>query len=398
MAGKNDGSFCKFGFLLFASFAFATLPDEALLLTLRSTRSDRKQSCGTETDILWAVFAQNLRRFLMRAYEIVSDGGVDALALNERRSSQPGKGEILVSIRASSINYRDLSTIEDPASRGVVYPLIPNSDGAGEGIAVGDGVTGFKAGDRVAGCFFQNWSDGGISAAAMASAMGGPVDGMLAEEALLKEAGAVHIPAHLSFEEAATLPCAALTAWNCLLEQGRLKAGNTALFLGTGGVSIIGLQIAKMVGARAIITSSSDAKLERARDLGADEVINYRQNPDWQAQVLEKTDGVGVDVTIETGGGGTLEKTIEATRIGGTISLIGVLTGGTINPAAVMRKSIRLQGVYVGNRQMFEDMNAAFTVNQVHPVIDRVFDFEDARAAYHAMRAAGHFGKLVVMI
>ena len=334
----------------------------------------------------------------MRAYEIVADGGIDALALNTRQAPQPAQGQILVALRASSINYRDLSTIEDPVVRGIALPRIPNSDGAGEVIAVGAGVTRFKAGDRVAGCFFQHWSDGGISAAAMASAMGGAVDGILAEQALLSEAGAVHVPAHMSFEEAATLPCAGVTAWNCLLEQGNLKAGKTALFLGTGGVSIFGLQIAKMLGARAIITSSSDAKLERARGLGADELINYRETPEWQAQVLEMTNGAGVDVTIETGGGGTLEKTMEATRVGGTISLIGVLTGGTINPTTVMRKSIRLQGVYVGSRRMFEDMNAAFSLNQIHPVIDRVFDFEDARSAYHTMRAAGHFGKLVVTI
>ncbi|MCP4331579.1 MAG: NAD(P)-dependent alcohol dehydrogenase [Gammaproteobacteria bacterium] len=334
----------------------------------------------------------------MRAYEIVSDGGVDALALSERQSPEPGKGEILVAIRASSINYRDLSTIEDPVARGIAYPRIPNSDGAGEVIAVGDGVARFKAGDRVAGCFFQGWSDGGISAAAMASAMGGPIDGVLAEKVVLNEAGAVHIPPHLSYEEGATLPCAGLTAWNCLIEQGGLKPGKTALFLGTGGVSIIGLQIAKMMGARAIITSSSEAKLKRASELGADELINYRENPDWQARVLELTDGAGVDVTIETGGGGTLAKTMEATRIGGTISLIGVLTGGTINPTTVMRKSIRLQGVYVGSRRMFEDMNAALALNRVHPVIDQVFEFEDARAAYHRMRGAGHFGKLVVKI
>ena len=334
----------------------------------------------------------------MRAYEIVSNGGVDALALNERQSPEPGMGELLVGIRASSINYRDLSTIEDPVSRGVTYPLIPNSDGAGEVIAVGAGVTRFKAGDRVAGCFFQNWPDGRISAAAMASAMGGAIDGVLAEEVVLSEAGAVHVPAHMSFEEAATLPCAGLTAWNCLIEQGGLKPGNTALFLGTGGVSIFGLQIAKMMGARAIITSSSDNKLERAKDLGADELINYRQTPDWEAKVLELTNGTGVDVTIETGGGGTLEKTMEATRIGGTISLIGVLMGGTINPTTVMRKSIRLQGVYVGNRRMFEDMNAAFTLNRIHPLVDQVFDFEDARSAFQAMRVAGHFGKLVVKV
>ncbi|MCP4392187.1 MAG: NAD(P)-dependent alcohol dehydrogenase [Gammaproteobacteria bacterium] len=334
----------------------------------------------------------------MRAYEIVSDGGVDALALNQRQSPQPGWGEILVAVRASSINYRDLSTIEDPAPRGIAYPRIPNSDGAGEVIGVGAGVTRFKTGDRVAGCFFQNWTDGGISTAAMASAMGGPVDGILCEKTLLKESGAVLVPDHLSYEEAATLPCAALTAWNCLVEQGAIKAGKTALFLGTGGVSIFGLQIAKMVGARAIITSSSDEKLARAKELGADELINYRQIPDWETQVQEMTNGEGVDVTIETGGGGTLEKTIEATRVGGTISLIGVLTDGAINPSAVMRKSIRLQGVYVGSQRMFEDMNAALSLNRVHPVIDQVFEFEDARAAYHAMRAAGHFGKLVVNV
>ncbi len=334
----------------------------------------------------------------MRAYEIVSDGGVDALALNDRQSPQPGTDEILVSLRASSINYRDLSTIEDPIPRGIEFPRIPNSDGAGEVIGVGAGVSRFKIGDRVAGCFFQNWSDGRVSAEAIASAMGGSVDGVLAEQVVFNEAGAVHIPAHMSFEEASTLPCAGLTAWNCLVEQGGLKAGNTALLLGTGGVSIVGLQIAKMMGARAIVTSSSDEKLARAKELGADELINYRQNPAWETQVLEMTNGNGVDVTIETGGGGTLEKTMTATRIGGTISLIGVLTGGTINPTTIMRKSIRLQGIYVGNRRMFEDMNAAFTLNKIHPVIDRVFDFEDARSAYHAMRAAGHFGKLVVKV
>jgi len=332
----------------------------------------------------------------MRAYEIVSDGGVEALALNNRPAPQPGNGEILVAVRASAINYRDLSTIEDPVARGIRYPRIPNSDGAGEVIAVGAGVTRFNSGDRVAGCFFQNWSDGDISAAAMASAMGGAVDGMLAENVLLREAGAVLIPDYLSFEEGATLPCAGVTAWNCLVEQGALIAGKTALFLGTGGVSIFGLQLAKMMGARAIITSSSDAKLERAKELGADELVNYRQTPDWEAKVLELTDGVGVDVTIETGGGGTLEKTITATRVGGTISLIGALTGGAIDPVAIMRKSIRLQGVYVGNRRMFERMNAAFTLNRIHPVIDREFEFEDARSGYHALRAAAHFGKIII--
>ncbi len=332
----------------------------------------------------------------MRAYEIISAGGIDALALNEREAPEPGPGEILVDMRASSINYRDLSTIEDPVARGIPYPRIPNSDGAGEVVAVGPGVTRFAPGDRVAGCFFRDWADGGISAAAMASALGGPLDGVLAERVVLAERGAVAIPDHLSFLEAATLPCAGVTAWNCLIEQGGLKAGDTALFLGTGGVSIFGLQIAKLAGARAIITSSSDAKLERARALGADEVINYREIPDWEKRVLELTDGVGADVAIEVGGAGTLEKTIDAVRVGGVIGFIGVLTGGTVNPTPVMRKSIRMQGVYVGSRRMFEDLNAALALHRVHPVIDRVFEFGDARAAFHAMRAADHFGKLVV--
>jgi NADPH:quinone reductase-like Zn-dependent oxidoreductase len=334
----------------------------------------------------------------MRAYEIVSEGGIDALALNERPEPQPGPGQVLVAVRASSINYRDLSTVENPAARAIPYPRIPNSDAAGEVLASGPGVTRFAPGDRVAGCFFQRWIDGGITPAAMASALGGAIDGVLAEQVLLDEQGAVAIPGHLSFEEAATLPCAGLTAWNCLLERGGLKPGMTVLLLGTGGASIFGLQFAKMTGARVIITSSSDEKLERARALGADETINYRDTPGWETRVLELTDGRGVDVSIETGGAGTLEKTIEATRVGGSISLIGVLTGGTIDPVAIMRKSIRLQGVYVGNRRMFEAMNAALAANRVRPVVDRVFEFGDARAAFHAMRAAGHFGKLVVSL
>lgn len=334
----------------------------------------------------------------MRAYEIIGEGGVDALAMNQRETPQLAANQVLVRVRASAINFRDLSTIENPAARGLVYPRIPNSDGAGEVIAVGERVTRFVPGDRVAGCFFQDWSDGAISAVAMASAMGGALDGMLAEEVLLNEGAAVRLPDHLSYEEGATLPCAALTAWNCLVEQGGLTAGKTALFLGTGGVSIFGLQIARMLGAHTIITSSSDAKLQRASGLGADALVNYRQNPEWQARVLELTDGRGVDVTLETGGAGTLEKSIQCTRVGGTISLVGVLTGGTINPALVMQKSLRLQGVYVGSRRMFEDLNAAITQNGLHPVIDQQFEFEDARSAYHAMRGAEHFGKLVIRL
>jgi NADPH:quinone reductase-like Zn-dependent oxidoreductase len=332
----------------------------------------------------------------MKAWEIVSDGGIDALACNERPTPEPGPGGVLVRLRAISVNYRDLSTVLDPVARNLPYPRIPNSDGAGEVIAVGPGVTRCTVGDRVAGCFFQDWAAGGISAAAMATALGGPVDGVLAEATVLREGGLVAIPDHLSFEEAACLPCAGVTAWNCLIADGGLKAGDTVLLLGTGGVSVFATQFAATAGARVIITSSSDDKLERARQLGANETINYVATPDWANRVLELTDGHGADHVLEVGGPGTMEQSIEAVRVGGHIAYVGVLTGGAINPVGIMRKSIRLQGVYVGSRAMFEDMNRTLLLHDLHPVIDRTFPFADAREAFHHMKAAGHFGKIVV--
>lgn len=334
----------------------------------------------------------------MRTWELQSDRGVDGLGLADRDDGEPGPGEVAVAMAANSINYRDLSTIENAGARGIQYPLVPNSDGAGEVTAVGAGVTSVQPGDRVASCFFADWTAGAISAAAMGTALGGALDGVLAERVILKETGVIPIPDHLSYAEASTLPCAGLTAWNCLVEQGGMGAGSTVLLLGTGGVSIFGLQFAAMTGARTIITSSSDEKLARAKDLGASETINYRDNPDWEREVLDLTNGLGVDVTLEVGGGGTLAKSITATKAGGTVSLVGVLAGGTIDPTLVMRKSIRLQGVYVGSREMFASMNAAITANDMHPIIDQTFAFDDAPAAYHAMRAAGHFGKLVIDI
>ena len=334
----------------------------------------------------------------MKAYEIVSDGGIGALALNERADPKPGAGEVLVRVRASSINFRDLMTVLDPAPRGIVYPRIPNSDGAGEVVETGSGVSLFKIGDKVCGTFFQGWIDGPITPRHMANALGGSAEGMLAEYRVLREDGLVAMPGGLSFEEASTLPCSPLTAWNSMVEMAGVKPGDTVLLLGTGGVSIVALQFCRMLGARAIITSSSDEKLERAMALGAWETINYRANPDWDKAVLDLTGGQGVDHTVEVGGAGTLEKSVGATRIGGSIGLIGVLTGGQINPTSIMRKSIRLQGIYVGSRRMFEDMNRAIEHHAMRPVVDRVYDFADARDAYHAMRAAGHFGKLVVRI
>lgn len=332
----------------------------------------------------------------MRAWEIVSADGIDALSLADRPTPEPGPGEVRVRIRASSINYRDLLTVESPAARNLPYPRVPNSDGAGEVTAVGPGVSRFKPGDRVASCFFQRWNDGGITPDAMASALGGALDGVLAEEVVLAEDGVVAIPAHLDYRQAATLPCAALTAWHALVEKGRVTAGETVLLIGTGGVSIFALQFAAMHGARAIVMSSSDAKRERATALGAWRTLNYREVPEWQDAVLEMTGGAGVDHVVEVGGAGTLERSVLAARVGGHVALIGVLTGGAVNPTAIMRKSLRVHGIYVGSRAMFEAMNRAIEAARLEPVIERAYGFDDARAAYRDMRAAGHFGKLVI--
>ena len=335
----------------------------------------------------------------MNAWEINSNAGIDALTAVTRPAAQAGAGEIVVRVRAVSLNYRDLLHVLGYVDSDR-WPLVPCSDGAGEVVAVGAGVTRFKAGDQVAGTFFQRWNSGAITPTVMESALGGRQSGMLAQHVVLSEEGAVAMPAGWSFAQAATLPCAAVTAWHALVTRGRLRAGETVLVLGTGGVSLFALQIAKMHGARVIATSSSDDKLARARALGADLTINYRQHPDWDQRVLEMTGGLGVDHVVEVGGAGTFEKSCAATRFGGNVWLIGVLTGfeSTVNPLTVLFKSLSVQGIYVGSREMFEAMNAAFSVNGLQPVIDRQFAFADARAAFHCMQAAGHFGKLVITI
>jgi len=332
----------------------------------------------------------------MKAYEIQGEGGIEALAMVDRPSPEPGAGQIKIKVRANSLNFRDLNTVRFPTRMGLAFPRVPNSDGAGEVVAVGEGVREFKPGDRVAGCFFDDWAAGGVSPAAMASARGGPIDGMAAEEVVLSERGAVAIPEHLSYEEAATLPCAALTAWHALVVKGGLTAGETVLLLGTGGVSIFALQFAAMMGARAIVTSKSDEKLERARQMGAWKTINYQTTPDWAKAVAALTDGKGVDHIVEVGGGGTLEASIEAVRVGGHIALIGVLTMGQINPMPILRKSIRLNGIYVGSRDWFQAMNAAIAANALKPSIDKVFPFAEAPTAFKHMESAQHFGKIVL--
>ena len=333
----------------------------------------------------------------MYAWEIISGDGVDALHLGERETPIPGPGQVRVRMNANSINYRDLITIEGAGARKLPFSLVPNSDGAGVITAVGEGVK-LKEGDRVTSCFFEEWVAGEISAPVMASALGGARQGVLAEEVILPEDGVIHTPAGLTDEEASTLPCAALTAWHALTLPRPVKAGETVLLLGTGGVSVFTQQFCTMMGARTIVTSSSDDKLEKMKSLGAGEVINYRTNPEWDAAVLELTGGSGVDRVVEVGGPGTFDRSVNAVRVGGIIGLIGVLTGmsGATNPTSIMRKSITVRGIYVGSRAMFGDMNRAIEAHNLKPMIDQTFDFKDARSAYHAMRGAGHFGKLVI--
>ncbi len=332
----------------------------------------------------------------MRQWQINSLDGIDALERVDVDRPEPGPGEIRLRVHASSINYRDLSTIRDPASRNLPLPRVPNSDAAGEVTAIGAGVEGIAVGDRVASCFFGDWQDGPCSAAIMATALGGARDGVLAEEVVLAARGVVPLPDHLDYVAGSTLTCAGLTAWNALFRAARIRAGDTVLLLGTGGVSVFALQFAVLAGARVIMTSSSDEKLARVRDMGAWQTVNYRTNPDWDKAVLDLTGGVGVDAVVEVGGAGTLERSIAATRVAGTVVLIGVLTGGEINPVNIMRKSIRVQGIYGGSRNMFLDMNRAISHHRLEPVIHQRFGFESARDAYHAMAAAGHFGKLVI--
>lgn len=333
----------------------------------------------------------------MRAWEIISGDGVDALNLSERETPVPGPGQVRVRMNANSINYRDLTTVEDPIPRKLPFPTVPNSDGAGVVTAVGEGVS-LQQGDRVTSCFFEDWTAGEISAAAMASALGGARQGVLAEEVILPEHGVIPTPDHLTDAEAATLPCAALTAWHALNLPRPIVAGETVLLLGTGGVSVFAQQFCSMMGARTIVTSSSDEKLARMTALGANQTVNYRSNPDWDAEVLDMTGGLGVDRVVEVGGPGTFDRSVNAVRVGGIVGLIGILTGigGQASPTAIMRKSVTIRGIYVGSRAMFADMNRAISAHGLKPVIDQSFDFQDARTAYHTMRAAGHFGKLVI--
>jgi NADPH:quinone reductase-like Zn-dependent oxidoreductase len=331
----------------------------------------------------------------MKVYEIGTSGGIDGLTMVERPTPHPGHGQVVVRIRATSLNYRDLVIAKGGLGKRE-KPLIPLSDGAGEVAEIGPGVTRVRVGDRVAPIFTQSWLGGEIGRN-RPTALGGDIDGVLAEYVMLDQDGLVHFPDHLSFEEAATLPCAAVTAWNALITLGQLKAGDTVLVMGTGGVSIFALQFARMTGARVIATSSSDAKLARVRELGAAEVMNYRTVPEWGKSAYKMTAG-GVDHVIEVGGAGTLANSFEAVRAGGRISLIGLLTGfgGEFNPLAVLFKGVCFQGIRVGSREMFEAMNRAIAAAQLRPIIDRTFAFDEAPAAYRHLESGAHFGKVCI--
>ena len=336
----------------------------------------------------------------MRVYELdLSKRGAEALTPAERPMPKPGPGEVLLRPQAWSLNYRDLLIVNGlyPVATGA-KGLIPVCDGAGEVVDIGDGVTRLRKGDRAVTSFFQGWIDGPLTYPAMGTALGGAMDGVLAEYRVLSEQGLARIPDGMSYEAAATLPCAGVTAWHALIESGQLRSGQTVLALGTGGVSIIGLQIAKARGARVIVTSSSDEKLARARSLGADGLINYKTTPEWGEEALRLTSGAGADHVLETGGAGTFAKSMQALAIHGQVNVIGVFTGlqNNLDLGPVLVKTARVQGIYVGSRTMLEHLLQEVASQRIAPVIDRVFPFDQAVDAYEYLAAARHFGKVVI--
>ena len=336
----------------------------------------------------------------MKCYELQGPTGIDGLALVDKPMPEPGEGQVLVRLRAATLNYRDLLTVKGGYGSRQKFPLVPVSDGAGVIESVGPGVREFAPGDRVIGSFFESWIGGEPSAAKMRAALGGAVDGVLTQCRIFPTQALVRTPEHLSDVEAAALPCAALTAWSAIVKLGGVKPGQTVLTQGTGGVSLFAIQFAKMCGARVIATSSSDAKIERLKQLGADFTLNYKATPDWGKKAREWS-GHGVDLVVEVGGVGTLNESIRATRIGGTIAFIGVLAGPPPSdlrlPLMVMQQQ-RLQGVTVGSVEDLQAMVDAIRVNGMKPVIDRTFRFDQVKDAFAHMESGAHFGKVAIAI
>lgn len=323
---------------------------------------------------------------------------VEDIKATEKTIKRPHGTQVLVRIKAASLNYRDILVAKGYYNKGLPLPLVPLSDGAGEVVEIGGSVTRVKVGDRVSPNFMTDWISGEVDSQIAKTALGGFVDGMLQEYRLLDQDCLTHIPDHLSYEEAATLPCAAVTAWHGLVFNGNVKAGDTVLVMGTGGVSIFALQFARMAGATVIATSSSEQKLARLKEMGATHTINYKENPKWDEAVLEYTGGRGVDHVVEIGGAGTLDRSLNAVRMGGHVSLIGVLAAGQVNTIPILMKGIRLHGVFVGSRSMYDDMNRALTAHKLKPVIDKVFKADEIVAALQYMESGKHFGKIVLSI
>jgi NADPH:quinone reductase-like Zn-dependent oxidoreductase len=336
----------------------------------------------------------------MRALQAKEPWGLDALEIVEAPDPTPGPGEVLVRMRAVSLNYRDLLMVGGmyPRMAGSPNQVTPFSDGCGIVEAVGAGVTRVKPGDRVATLFFQNWISGPPTVAKLMSSLGSPIPGAGRELAVFSADGVSKVPEFLTDQQVATLPCAALTAWRALFEDADLRPGDTVVLQGTGGVSIFGLQFAHATGLRTLITSSSDAKLARAKALGADHLVNYRETPEWAKPVREATGGVGADLIIEVGGGGTIEQSMKAIKIGGHIAIVGVVAGlgGPFNTAALIGNSAKLQGLSVGSRDMFEAMCRLIELHRIGPIVDKVFPWTEAKAAFAAMQGGEHFGKIVL--
>ena len=335
----------------------------------------------------------------MRALVISEEFGLDHLRFEDRPRPSPGPGEILVEMTAASLNYRDLMMVAGHYNPRQPLPLVPGSDGVGYVVEVGAGVETPAVGDRVATLFSQSWQSGPPGPSVLTSTLGGPLDGVLRELMVLPASGVVPFGDSLSDVEGATLPCAALTAWSALVTHASLRPGDVVLIQGTGGVALFALQIARMVGARVIITSSSDQKLERAAKLGAWKLINYRDDPDWGRTARRMSPGGGgVDLVIELGGAGTFEQSCQAVRTGGQISLIGVLAGARapIALTPVLMRALSIRGIFVGSRDGMEAMCRAFTAHEIAPVIDRVFPFEEAKEAFAYLRGARHFGKVCI--